>query len=730
MAELTSEDLKSIAEQIISLTKKGHSDSEIDQGLAKYYPELLSKDSYDKHGGYVIGGAYSEYLKQVEREKTPRGSKRYFTNLGNNWMDTATFGMGKRVVALLGSVIYDQPYDLLMDSLDKEEERFNETYPVDSTVSMLAGGISPVPMGVANVGYNLIAKSPFIGKLLAPKAGQVIANIARESAKSVPVSMAESALYTAGTSRDVDEFKQRVIPEALATGIGSAGLTPLMMAAGNAGTTAFRKGKQVLSGEKNPRGVTMADDDRALSIMSKNLKDGGFTPEQIAAEIERIRKIDPELAEKLLMMDVAGDPFISSTMGAMGTSGKAQKVGVDNIRPFFRDQVERLKTYSANKLLKAPSVAKFRAENTAKRRSAGKLYDKLWFNKKGKRVNPVSPTKKVKVNYEEGEELLSLAEILDPRKPSVKAAMNAAQTLADETRTIIPPPSASGFDAQHLHYIKMGYDQVLTQFGEQGLSGSMRFQAKKNLKALNTFMDQNIKGYKNARAKYAEPVSENRAFTEGYTSMKNSTNLESVPELIETKIKDFSVPEQEAYKAGAAKYMEQFIEQGMDPLSVTNKARKLSQIALIKRVKAIWGEETGGQYARYMEQHAKMLEKRGIVSPRSGSMTFPREEAQGQFRFDDGSSTVPLSAREGVSSVLSGGADPNATRAMSQGAAEAASPRLTLPGPENIMKNQKDIAAWQRLQSLKDKAEYGRRGSVPGLLNPVAGDAGQFMGIQ
>ena len=114
MAELTSEDLKSIAEQIISLTKKGHSDSEIDQGLAKYYPELLSKDSYDKHGGYVIGGAYSEYLKQVEREKTPRGSKRYFTNLGNNWMDTATFGMGKRVVALLGSVIYDQPYDLLI----------------------------------------------------------------------------------------------------------------------------------------------------------------------------------------------------------------------------------------------------------------------------------------------------------------------------------------------------------------------------------------------------------------------------------------------------------------------------------------------------------------------------------------------------------------------------------------------------------------------------------------
>jgi len=200
--------------------------------------------------------------------------------------------------------------------------------------------------------------------------------------------------------------------------------------------------------------------------------------------------------------------------------------------------------------------------------------------------------------------------------------------------------------------------------------------------------------------------------------------------MMEVKFKEFSGHEKEAYKAGAANFMEQFIEQGMDPLSVTNKARKLSQFTLIKKIRGIWGDTVADKYQDYMEEHAKMLLRRADVSPRSGSLTHARGEAGGQFKFDEPGTTVPLSGREALSTGLRGQPDAKAAREMSRGAAEGASKRLTLPGPEQIMKNQADMAAWQKLQALKEKAEFARRGAVPGLLNPQAGELANQYGIQ
>ena len=316
--------------------------------------------------------------------------------------------------------------------------------------------------------------------------------------------------------------------------------------------------------------------------------------------------------------------------------------------------------------------------------------------------------------------------------------MKAAQELADEARVLLRwQLEAQGtgnlpiaYDAEHLHFIKMGYDQVLSKFGEDGISGVMRVEANKNLKRLTSLMDDHIQGYRSARNNYAMPSAENRAFSEGYQALKNSIDLERVPEMMEVKFKEFSGHEKEAYKAGAANFMEQFIEQGMDPLSVTNKARKLSQFALIKKIRGIWGNEVADKYQDYMEEHAKMLLRRADVSPRSGSLTHAREEAGGQFKFDEPGTTVPLSGREALSTGLRGQPDAKAAREMSRGAAEAASKRLTLPGPGQIMSNQADMASWQRLQRLKDAAETARRGSVPGLLNPLAQDATNQYGPQ
>ena len=174
--------------------------------------------------------------------------------------------------------------------------------------------------------------------------------------------------------------------------------------------------------------------------------------------------------------------------------------------------------------------------------------------------------------------------------------------------------------------------------------------------------------------------------------------------------------------------MDQFIEQGMDPFSVTNKSRKLSQIPLIKKVRAIWGDKVADQYQNYMEEHAKMLQKRADVSPRSGSLTFARGEAADQFKFDDaGGQAIPLSTNEALRAGLNTQPNAQAAQDMSRGASEAASQRLTLPGPDQIQTNLSDMDAWEKLQRMKHKAEATRRGAVPGLISPYAEElSGQF----
>ena len=270
--------LREVAEKIAQASEDGYTDWEIDQSLFENYPQLVGKGNYDEHGEYIEGSTYREFIMEMAREKAPRGSKRYFLNLAHNFLDTATFGLGKKLAALTASVIHDKDYDDVYNSLTEEENRFSDLRPGDAMTSRVAGGFTPGPAMVAKGGYNLLAKTPFLGKLLAPKAGQTVGNIAKETVKSVPVGLGESALYTAGTSGSTEEFGERVLPEMVATGIGSAALTPAMLGLGKGLTGASRFAKRMLTGsDRNlPPGISRTDDDRALEILV-NAKKAGYS---------------------------------------------------------------------------------------------------------------------------------------------------------------------------------------------------------------------------------------------------------------------------------------------------------------------------------------------------------------------------------------------------------------------------------------------------------------------
>ena len=101
MAEEKELDLKVVARKIAQASQDGYTDWEIDQALYTSYPQLLSKDAYDGGTGeYIDGSAYREFIMVMAQEKAPRSELKYFANLAHNFLDTATFGLGKKVAAV------------------------------------------------------------------------------------------------------------------------------------------------------------------------------------------------------------------------------------------------------------------------------------------------------------------------------------------------------------------------------------------------------------------------------------------------------------------------------------------------------------------------------------------------------------------------------------------------------------------------------------------------------
>lgn len=174
---------------------------------------------------------------------------------------------------------------------------------------------------------------------------------------------------------------------------------------------------------------------------------------------------------------------------------------------------------------------------------------------------------------------------------------------------------------------------------------------------------------------------------------------------------------------GASRYLEHFIESGMNPRSRTDKAAKLSQFTLVEKVKNIFGNESGVKFEKYMNQHSEMMIKRNEVSPFKGSLTQPKQESQKLYDFSGEGGAVPLSSREAFTSLNR--PDPAAAQALSEGARGANVSRLTLP--DQIGRTTSDVEVWKRLQRLKESGQRLRRGAVPSLLAPQAeGMADQY----
>ena len=168
MAEERKLNIQEVSDKILKALQDGYSDYEIDQALIQGYPQLLNKGSYDKTGEYIPAAGYREFLLEVEREKRPRGTTRYFANVAHNFLDTATFGLGKRLAALLVSARDGSDYDEVWNKLTEEENKFAEIRGTDATASTIGGAFTPGPQMVAKAGYNIINKIPYLGKMLKP----------------------------------------------------------------------------------------------------------------------------------------------------------------------------------------------------------------------------------------------------------------------------------------------------------------------------------------------------------------------------------------------------------------------------------------------------------------------------------------------------------------------------------------------------------------------------------
>jgi hypothetical protein len=719
-------DFKVMADEVSKALTAGHSDLDIDRALFNAYPDLtVDKSNFTPHGEYIPGSAYRAFFQGMARKIRPRGDMKYFKNLGREWVHGGTLGGSNHLGALLLSATNDDiTYKQALKNIDEEQANFRELYPGDAMGAEVGGALtSPVTYGIAAGTKSLLSTIPWLEKLLAPVAGQTVKNVFRETAIAVPTGVTESVGYTAGTSRSPEEFLQRVPLEAGITGVGSAVLTPPMIAA----TAGAKRGVNRLIGPGKPpppsgggeTGIPAGrpDDERGLGIIAQQQEETGVTSEMVEAELQRLRGVDPALEEVATTMDVGGSQMVPTTQGALMYAGQARNIGEKNLAPFLENQVNRLKAFTAKTLLKAPSVDTFVKELKNRKRVAGKLYDSIF-----KRKERVSPDFKTTIEVDGQPTEISLAAILDESRPSVQDALKAAKTLAAERRTILPQPNQAGYDGEFLHFIKMGYDQVLTSYGEGGLKGTMRGDAIQNLKALIKVLDKKLPGYQSARKQYAEPVAQNRAFNDGFLDMKRTTTSpETVPEMLAFKVSELSGAEKKAYQAGAARFLEDFISRDMDALSLTNKSRQLSKEGMVNKVRSIFGKDAATKYKSYMTESAKMFQRRALVMPDVGSQTAPRQEAQKLYKMGqrEATSAIPLSRGAMLEAVSSAGAQ-SKMRELESRAASANAARLTQTGPKAIRKNQEDVERFRRSVLFQQALDNMRRGSIPGLLAPTS----------
>ena len=724
-------DFKVMADEVSQALVAKYSDLAIDRALFDAYPDLVvDKSNFTPHGEYIPGSAYRSFFQGMSRKIRPRGDMKYFKNLGREWVHGGTLGGSNRLGALLLSAQQDIPYDQALKNIDEEQANFRDLYPGEALGSEAGGALtSPVTYGVAAGVRSLLTSLPWLGKLLSPVAGQTAKNVARETTIAVPTGVTESVGYTAGTSRSPEEFLQRVIPEGGITGVGSAVLTPPMIA----GTAGVKRGVNRLIGPGKPPPPSgggevgtpagRIDDERGLGIIAQQQEETGVTSELVESELERLRGIDPALEDVATTMDVGGSQMVPTTQGALMYAGQARDIGQKNLAPFLENQVNRLKTFTSKTLLKAPSVDKFIKNLKNRKRLAGKLYDSIF-----KRKERISPDYKTTIEVDGEPTEITLAEILDDSRPSVQAALKEAKTLAAERRTLLPQPDQAGYDGEFLHFIKMGYDQALSNFGETGLRGTMRGEAIQNLKALVQVLDQKLPGYKSARKQYAEPVAQNRAFNDGFLDMKRTTTSpETVPEMLAFKVSELSGAEKQAYQAGAARFLEDFISRDMDPLSLTNKSRQLSKEGMANKIRSIFGKDAASKFQSYMTESAKMFQRRALVMPDVGSQTAPRQEAQKLYQMGprEATSAIPLSRRDMLEAVSSAGAQ-SKMRELERRAAAANAARLTQTGPKAIRKNQEDVERFRRSVLFQQALDNMRRGAIPGLLAPTSESIQQY----
>ena len=726
-------DMKIIAEEVSgAMVNPKVSDADIDRELFRAYPGLVGKDGYDKNGNYVPGSAYQAFLVGMSNEIAPRGTSNYFRSLGREFVNSATFSQAKKVAALLISARSGVGYDNVLESLNQDQEQFRQLRGGDAIGASVGGAFTPAPMAVGNMFMGLVGKIPIVGKLLAPAVEAPLLNTVKETTKGGIASVPESALYTAGDSSSFDEFGKRVLGEGVQTAAGTVALTPPLMGVGALAKRGLQATKKF--GTSNPSGVSRTANDEGLGIMAKDYDDAGLSQSQVDENFQKIYKTDPALADEVQWSDVAGTPALSTTQGAIAFGGRGRDESVKNIEPFFKKQAQRLKNFTNKILIQAPSVSVYKKKIDAKRKAFGNAYNKLWFKDKKQTLRADSLSENLSVTSDASDELVTFKTVLDPNVPSVQLALKNARQLAAEKRVILKEPEVSGgvvldatgkpypqsqaaqeYDPEYLHFLKMGYDLALSKFGEEGLQGAMRAEAIQNQKDLIQLMGKHIKGYDSARINYAEPVSESRAFEEGFNALKNSQSLEKVPEMIETTIENFKGHELEAYKMGAARYLESLIDAGMNPGSVTNKAATLSQFNIIAKVKKIFGEEAGEKINKYMQQHAKMLKERSTVRPDIGSLTQPKQQSASKFDFSQQNQSIPLSGRETLTNLNR--PDPEAAAKLSQGVVDSLAPRLTQTGKAMVDTNAADIENWKILHRLGSAGQTARRGGVPSLLS-------------
>ena len=601
-------------------------------------------------------------------------------------------GFGDEIEAALRTGSISSPeYRQLRDELRAQQDEFRRQNPVLSFVNEVAGGFL-LPGGAAvQLGRRGAAN------ILAREAAGRRRNLARAAGRGAAAGVLTGGVAGAGSAEELSDVFSEGIEGALVGGAVGAALPPAASAVAQVGRGAARR---------LGFGAPSFSDRKVRQALARE----GFTPQQAAAEVQRMRQSGVAGAT---LADL-GEQTQNLAFGAQAVANPRQTPVARQLAERFRSQAEEIQDQMARRLDTSPDEAATFLDDLAIQQQAGARQKYRAAYAMDLDVEPFSKylrNPRFKEIYEKARELSELQQMARGNNAPALPTFDEFQKLSDE----------GTLPTEFLHQIKRGFDVIIDK-GTDPVTGRMEAEAASLARIKKEFNDT-IKelndDYRLANEEFADFEKLKRANTVGKDIDKTASRT------LKAKVDKMNDSEKAAFVKGLVDRFNTLVETtgaNQDFVrQVFNKGRRRDAI------RAAFPDTDEGQEAfeafeKFMEDQARLVTtNRKVIG---GSPTAARQEILRETGSEAGDGIVDILSNPTPSNILRRAF--NYGTGMSERAADQTLRTLFSTSPDEL------VATAARLQRQQDAVARPRGAGLlaTGIVDPITAGGGSAAALE